>query len=172
MADSNSTNAVNFSSGRRSAFRRDARLRSSSAQRSSRHEISDALPFGRLCYGGANAASNAVSYAMHYSRSRAAVIRVYDDTSEARRTYSGVGDGLGEVVSIAGDGVGEAASAAGNTALPDIFVLSCHWRCKSSGPSCRWAGRSCFAGSPAVPCDRWDIIVESSCIILSFSASI
>ena len=27
--------------------------------------ISDVLPFGRLCYGGANAASNAVSYAMH-----------------------------------------------------------------------------------------------------------
>jgi hypothetical protein len=40
--------------------------------------ISDALPFGRLCYGGPNAASNAVSYAMHYSRSYDAVIRVYD----------------------------------------------------------------------------------------------
>jgi hypothetical protein len=26
--------------------------------------ISDALPFGQLCYGGLNAASNAVSYAM------------------------------------------------------------------------------------------------------------
>jgi len=41
--------------------------------------ISDALPFGRLCYGGPNAASNAVSYAMHYSRSYDAVIRVYDE---------------------------------------------------------------------------------------------
>src|SRR5215467_1848961 len=31
--------------------------------------ISDALPFGRLWYGGPNAISNAVGYAMHYSRS-------------------------------------------------------------------------------------------------------
>jgi len=31
--------------------------------------ISDALPFGRLCYGGPDAASNAVSYAKHSSRS-------------------------------------------------------------------------------------------------------
>jgi hypothetical protein len=36
--------------------------------------LSDALPFGRLCYGGPNAASNAVSYATHYSRSHDAVI--------------------------------------------------------------------------------------------------
>ena len=42
--------------------------------------ISDALPFGRLCYGGPNAASNAVSYAMHYSRSHNKVIRVYDES--------------------------------------------------------------------------------------------
>jgi hypothetical protein len=40
--------------------------------------ISDALPFGRLWYGGANAVSNAVSYAMHYDRSHDAAIRVYD----------------------------------------------------------------------------------------------
>jgi len=36
---------------------------------------SHALPFGRLWYGGPGAASNAVSYAMHYSRSHDAVIR-------------------------------------------------------------------------------------------------
>jgi hypothetical protein len=30
--------------------------------------ISDALPFGRLWYGGPNAASNAIGYASHYSR--------------------------------------------------------------------------------------------------------
>jgi len=47
--------------------------------------ISDALPFGRLWYGEANAASNAVSYAMHYSRSHAAVIRVYDAGSQRDR---------------------------------------------------------------------------------------
>jgi hypothetical protein len=41
--------------------------------------ISDALPSGRLCYGGPNAISNAIGYAEHFSRSRDAVIRVYDD---------------------------------------------------------------------------------------------
>jgi len=40
--------------------------------------ISDALPFGRLCYGGPNAISNAIGYAKFYSRSHHAVIRVYD----------------------------------------------------------------------------------------------
>jgi hypothetical protein len=29
--------------------------------------ISDALPFGRLCYGGPNTASNAIGYAKHFS---------------------------------------------------------------------------------------------------------
>jgi hypothetical protein len=41
--------------------------------------ISDALPFGRLWYDGPNAASNAIGYASHYSRSQGAVIRVYDE---------------------------------------------------------------------------------------------
>ena len=40
--------------------------------------ISDALPFGRLWYGDANAVANAISYAQFYSRSHDAVIRVYD----------------------------------------------------------------------------------------------
>src|SRR4030095_5706881 len=39
--------------------------------------ISDVMPFGRLWYDGPNAASNAVSYATHYSRSHDAVIRVW-----------------------------------------------------------------------------------------------
>jgi hypothetical protein len=34
--------------------------------------ISDALPFGRLWYGEPNAASNAIGYAKHYSRSERA----------------------------------------------------------------------------------------------------
>jgi hypothetical protein len=38
--------------------------------------ISSALPFGRLWYRGANAISNAIGYAMHYSRSHDAAIRV------------------------------------------------------------------------------------------------
>jgi hypothetical protein len=38
--------------------------------------ISDALPFGRLWYGDANAVANAISYAQFYCRSHDAVIRV------------------------------------------------------------------------------------------------
>jgi len=38
--------------------------------------ISDALPFGRLWYGEPDAASNALDYAKHRSRSHRAVIRV------------------------------------------------------------------------------------------------
>ena len=41
--------------------------------------MSDVLPFGRLWYGEQNAVSNAIGYAMHYSRSHDAVIRVYDE---------------------------------------------------------------------------------------------
>jgi hypothetical protein len=40
--------------------------------------ISESLPFGRLWYGGPNAASNAIGYAEHYTWSHDAVIRVYD----------------------------------------------------------------------------------------------
>ena len=40
--------------------------------------ISDVLPFGRLWYGEPNAITNAIGYAMHYSRSANTVIRVYD----------------------------------------------------------------------------------------------
>jgi hypothetical protein len=48
--------------------------------------ISDALPFGRLWYDGPNAASNAIGYASQYSRSHGAVIRVYDESGNVRRT--------------------------------------------------------------------------------------
>src|SRR6266576_5277960 len=41
--------------------------------------MSDVLPFGRLWYGEPNAITNAIGYAMHYSRSHDAVIRVYDE---------------------------------------------------------------------------------------------
>ena len=54
--------------------------------------ISDALPFGRLCYGGPNAASNAVSYAMHYSRSHGVVICVYDEPGNVIETREHAGD--------------------------------------------------------------------------------
>ena len=54
--------------------------------------ISDALPFGRLCYGGQNAISNAIGYAQHYSRSEHAVIRVYDAAGNVIETHKHKGD--------------------------------------------------------------------------------
>ena len=49
--------------------------------------ISDALPFGRLWYAGPNAAANAIGYAEHRSRSRDAVIRVYDEAGNVIETH-------------------------------------------------------------------------------------
>ena len=54
--------------------------------------ISDALPFGRLWYDGANAASNAIGYASQYSRSPDAVIRVYDEAGNVTETHEHTGD--------------------------------------------------------------------------------
>jgi hypothetical protein len=54
--------------------------------------ISDVLPFGRLWYDGPNAASNATGYAMQYSRSVDAVIRVYDDAGNVIETHEHKGD--------------------------------------------------------------------------------
>jgi len=54
--------------------------------------ISDALPFGRLWYGEPNAASNAARYAKFFSRSRDAVIRVYDDAGNVIQTPEHPGD--------------------------------------------------------------------------------
>jgi hypothetical protein len=49
--------------------------------------ISDALPFGRLWYAGANAVANAIGYAQHPSRSHGAVIRVYDESGNVVETH-------------------------------------------------------------------------------------
>jgi hypothetical protein len=54
--------------------------------------MSDVLPFGRLWYDGRNAISNAIGYAMHYSRSADAVIRVYDSTGNLIETHEHKGD--------------------------------------------------------------------------------
>jgi len=54
--------------------------------------ISDALPFGRLWYDGPNAVTNATGYAMHDSRSANAVIRVYDNASNAIYAHEHAGD--------------------------------------------------------------------------------
>jgi hypothetical protein len=54
--------------------------------------ISDALPFGRLCYGEPKAISNEIGYAMHRSRSHHAVIRVHDDTGNVIETDEHAGD--------------------------------------------------------------------------------
>ena len=48
--------------------------------------ISDALPFGRLWYAEPNAISNAIGYAKCFSRSRDAVIRVYDEAGNVIET--------------------------------------------------------------------------------------
>jgi hypothetical protein len=54
--------------------------------------ISDALPFGRLWYDGPSAASNAIGYATHDSRSHNAVIRVYDEAGNVIETHEHKGD--------------------------------------------------------------------------------
>ena len=54
--------------------------------------ISDALPFGRLWYAEPNAVSNAIGYAKHRSRSRDAVIRVYDEAGNVIETHEHKGD--------------------------------------------------------------------------------
>jgi len=54
--------------------------------------ISDALPFGRLWYDGPSAASNAIGYASHYSRSHGAVIRVYDEPGNVIETHEHAGE--------------------------------------------------------------------------------
>ena len=54
--------------------------------------ISDRLPFGRLWYGERNAISNAIGYAIHYSRSHDVVIRVYDETGNVIETQEHAGD--------------------------------------------------------------------------------
>ena len=54
--------------------------------------ISDALPFGGLWYAGPNAASNAVDYAKHCSRSHDAVTRVYDADDNVIETHEHKGD--------------------------------------------------------------------------------
>jgi len=48
---------------------------------------SNALPFGRLCYAGPNAASNTIGYALRSSRSHDAVIRVCDDAGNVIATH-------------------------------------------------------------------------------------
>jgi hypothetical protein len=45
------------------------------------------LPFARLWYGGPNAISNAIGYAMHRSRSHPVVVRVYDGVGNVIETH-------------------------------------------------------------------------------------
>jgi hypothetical protein len=54
--------------------------------------ISDALPFGRLWYGDANAVANAIGYAQHFSRSHHAVICVYDESGNVIDTHEHAGE--------------------------------------------------------------------------------
>jgi hypothetical protein len=54
--------------------------------------ISDVLPFGGLWYGEPNAATNAIGYAIHRSRSHDAVIRVYDKAGNVIGTHEHTGE--------------------------------------------------------------------------------
>ena len=54
--------------------------------------MSDALPFGRLWYGGPDAISNAIGYAKFRSRSRDAVIRVCDEAGNVVETNEHAGE--------------------------------------------------------------------------------
>jgi len=54
--------------------------------------ISDTLLFGRLWYAGPNALNHAIGYAKFYSRSRDAVIRVYDDAGNVIETHEHAGE--------------------------------------------------------------------------------
>ena len=53
--------------------------------------ISDVLPLRRLWYGEPNAVSNAIGYAKFFSRSHAAVIRVYDEAGNVIETREHAG---------------------------------------------------------------------------------
>jgi hypothetical protein len=70
--------------------RRDVRLQSRSFARL--ESIAETLPQVQLWYSGPNAASNAVDYAKFYSRSRNAVIRVYDEAGNVIETHEHAGD--------------------------------------------------------------------------------
>jgi len=52
----------------------------------------DVLPFGHLWYGGPKAVTNAIAYANHHSRSRHAVIRVYDTAGNVIETHDHAGE--------------------------------------------------------------------------------
>jgi hypothetical protein len=54
--------------------------------------VSEHLPFGRLWYSGDDAIENAVSYAEFYSRSHAAVIRVFDASGGLLTEYQHAGE--------------------------------------------------------------------------------
>src|SRR5262245_13675365 len=54
--------------------------------------ISDVLPFGRLWYAEPNSVSNAIAYALHYSRPHPVVIRVYDAAGNVIKTHERKGD--------------------------------------------------------------------------------
>lgn len=54
--------------------------------------IFDALPFGRLWYGGSDAVRNAIGYAQFYGRSRDIIIRVFDDAGDVIETQELTGD--------------------------------------------------------------------------------
>ena len=54
--------------------------------------MSDVLPFGRLWYSEPSAVANAIGYAEHRSRSRDAVIRIFDEAGNVIQTHEHAGE--------------------------------------------------------------------------------
>jgi hypothetical protein len=54
--------------------------------------ISDALPFGRLWYGGPQAIKNTIGYAKFSRRSHDAVIQVFDERGDVIETHEHASD--------------------------------------------------------------------------------
>jgi hypothetical protein len=54
--------------------------------------ISETLPFGRLWYAEPDAVSNAINYAKFFSRSRDAVICIYDEAGDVIQTHEHAGE--------------------------------------------------------------------------------
>jgi len=55
-------------------------------------DFSEALPFGKLWYGGPDVITNAIGHAKFYSRSHNAVIRIYDEAGNVIETHEHAGE--------------------------------------------------------------------------------
>jgi hypothetical protein len=93
------------------------------------------LPFGRLWYGEPNAASNAIGYAEHRSRSHDAVIRVYDNGGNVIQTHYHEGQfKSGELLLTSHRNAFRSRDVASRFSLPPIHFRIALYASWSSGP--------------------------------------